>query len=267
MGVVTEIIPTFARKHIFGYSFIAFSSIAIALLGYLVWAHHMFTSGMSDTSRIVFSLLTFLVAVPSAVKVFNWVATLHRGSIVIEPPLLFSLAFIFLFSVGGLTGLMQGNLAIDLQVHDTAFIVGHFHYVMFGGTGFAFFGALHYWFPKMFGRMYNRRRAIWAWVVLFLGFNVLYFPMFILGWEGMPRRYYDYLPQFQPLHVISTVGSWIVATGLILMFWNLYSGLRKGQAAPPNPWDGTTLEWSVPSPPPVENFETVPRVTRGPYVR
>jgi len=266
MGAITEIIPVYARKTVFGYKAIAFSSLAIALLGYLVWAHHMFTSGMSDTARMVFSLLTFLVAVPSAIKVFNWIGTLYKGSIETEPAFLFALSFIFLFSIGGLTGLMQGALSINLHVHDTYFIVGHFHYVMFGGTAFAFFGALHHWFPKMFGRLYHRGRATTAWLILFLGFNVLYFPMLVLGWQGMPRRYYDYLPQFHTGHLISTVGSWIVIGGLVLMFANLFLALRRGAAADPNPWGGSTLEWTVSSPPPHENFEEVPTVTTGPYV-
>ncbi len=196
MGVISEIIPVFARRTIFGYRAIAYSSMAIAFLGYLVWGHHMFVSGMSDTARIVFSFLTFLVAIPTAIKVFNWVATMYKGSIELEAPMLYAMSFIFLFSIGGLTGLFQGALATDIHLHSTYFIVGHFHYTMFGGTGFAFFAALHYWFPKMFGRMYNRLVAKWAWLVVFIGFNVLYFPMFIIGYQGMPRRYYDYLPQF-----------------------------------------------------------------------
>ncbi len=265
MGAITEIIPVYARKTIFGYKAIAFSSVAIALLGYLVWAHHMFTSGMSDTARMIFSLLTFLVAIPSAIKVFNWVGTLYKGSIQIGTPFLYAMAFIFLFSVGGLTGLMQGALSINLRVHGTYFIVGHFHYVMFGGTAFAFFGSLHYWFPKMFGRMYNAKVANMAWAILFIGLNTLYFPMFILGWEGMPRRYYDYLPEFQTGNVISTVGSWILISGVLLMLGNLLMALLKGRHAEPNPWGGTTLEWTVSSPPPLENFEVTPVVTGGPY--
>ncbi|HSD62727.1 MAG TPA: cbb3-type cytochrome c oxidase subunit I, partial [Ignavibacteriaceae bacterium] len=214
MGVISEIIPVFSHRTIFGYKFIAFSSIGIALFGSLVWAHHMFAVGMSDTGEFIFSLLTFLVAIPSAIKVFNWTATLYQGSIELEPPMLFALAFIFLFSIGGLTGVMQGALSVDIQITDTSFIVGHFHYVMFGGTGFGIFAALHYWLPKMFGRMYNKKTAKVAFWILFVGFNTLYFPMFIMGWLGMPRRYYDYLPQYQPYHVISTVGSWILITGL-----------------------------------------------------
>jgi len=265
MGVISEIIPVFARKTIFGYKAIAFSSIAIAVVGSFVWGHHMFVSGQSDTASIIFSLLTFLVAVPSAIKVFNWVATLYKGSIEIEPPLLFALTFIFLFSVGGLTGLIQGALAANLHLHDTYWVVGHFHYIIFGGMGFGFFGAMHYWFPKMFGRMYEKKWVFPSWVLLFVGFNTLFFPMLILGWEGMPRRYYDYLPPLQTLHLIATIGSWILIAGMILMFTNLFRGLFSGKKAPDNPWNAATLEWQIPSPPPAENFEKIPTVERGPY--
>jgi cytochrome c oxidase subunit 1 len=265
MGVISEVIPVFARKRIFGYKAIAFSSIAIASVGSLVWGHHMFVSGQSDLASLIFSLLTFLVAVPSAIKVFNWVATLYKGSIELKPPLLFALTFIFLFSIGGLTGLIQGALAVNMHLHDTYWVVGHFHYIIFGGMGFGFLAAIHYWFPKMFGKMYNWKRAAWGWLILFIGFNVLYFPMLILGWEGMPRRYYDYPPQFHTLHLISTIGSWILIAGLILIFFNLVQGLRKGQRAGDNPWGGATLEWQIPSPPPTENFEKIPIVERGPY--
>jgi len=266
MGVVTEIIPVFSRRTIFGYKAIAFSSLAIASVGYFVWGHHMFTSGMSDTARAVFSFITFIVAVPSGVKVFNWVASMYKGSIRVDAPLLFVLAFIFLFSIGGLTGLINGALATNIHIHGTYFIVAHFHYVMFGGAAFAFFAGLHYWFPKITGRMYNESWAKVACLFLFLGFNTLYFPMFILGWQGLPRRYYDYPPEFQGLNVVSTVGSWIVAVGLILLFTNLLRSARKGAPAGMNPWGGTTLEWQTTSPPPEENFEEIPVVTEGPYV-
>jgi len=265
MGVISEILPVFARRTIFGYKAIAFSSLAIASVGSLVWGHHMFVSGQSDLASLIFSFLTFLVAVPSAIKVFNWVATLYKGSIEVEPPLLFSLTFIFLFSIGGLTGLFQGALALDVHLHDTYWIVGHFHYVIFGGTGFAIFGALHYWLPKMFGRMYRKKISYLAWAVIFVGFNTLYFPMLILGWEGMPRRYYDYLAPFHTLQLISTIGSWILIAGLILMFVNLFYSIFKGERVGDNPWGGATLEWQIPSPPIRENFEKIPTVTRGPY--
>jgi cytochrome c oxidase subunit 1 len=265
MGVISEVIPVFARKNIYGYKAIAFSSIAIASVGSLVWGHHMFVSGQSDLASLIFSLLTFLVAVPSAVKVFNWVATLYKGSIELKPPLLFALTFIFLFSIGGLTGLFQGALAVNMHLHDTYWIVGHFHYIIFGGMGFGFLAAIHYWFPKIFGRMYDWKRAAWGWLILFIGFNILYFPMLILGWEGMPRRYYDYPPQFHTLHLISTIGSWILIAGLIWIFFNLFQALRKGERAGDNPWGGATLEWQIPSPPPMENFEKIPTVEKGPY--
>ncbi len=265
MGAISEIIPTFAHRTIFGYKAIVYSSMAIAGLGSLVWAHHMFTSGMSEFAITIFSLLTFLVSIPSAIKVFNWIATLYKGSVELRPPMLFALGFIFLFSIGGLTGLFQGALAINLHLHDTYFIVGHFHYVMFGGTGFAFFAALHYWYPKMFGRMYNERTAIVAFIHIFVGFNMFYFTFLILGLEGMPRRYYDHLPQFHSGQVHATIGSWIMVAGLLIMFTNLVRGLFRKTTIPANPWGGVTLEWTVPSPPPVENFEVLPVIDEPPY--
>jgi cytochrome c oxidase subunit 1 len=265
MGVISEILPTFAGRTVFGYKAIAMSSMAIAIVGYLVWGHHMFTVGMSDTARWVFSLLTFLVAIPTGIKVFNWMATLYRGSIEVKVPLLYALGFVFLFSIGGLTGLVNGALSTDIHVHDTAFIVGHFHYTMFGGAGIGMFAALHYWFPKMFGRRYNEKVATWAWGLIMVGFNVLYFPMLVMGIMGMPRRYHDYLPEFQVPHVISTVGSWILAAGIILMLVNIIRGIRNGEKAGANPWGGTTLEWYTTSPPPLLNFDQLPEVTTGPY--
>ncbi|MEJ2695833.1 MAG: cbb3-type cytochrome c oxidase subunit I [Candidatus Sulfobium sp.] len=233
-------------------------ALGIAIVGYFVWGHHMFTSGMSDTSRVIFSFITFLVAIPTGVKIFNWVTTLYKGSIVVDSPMLFALSFLFLFSIGGLTGLIQGALAPNLQLHGTYWIVGHFHYVMFGGGGFAIFAGLHYWFPKMFGKLYNERLAKLGWFILFIGFNTLYFPMFILGYEGMPRRYFDYPARFHTGNEISTIGSWILALGLIIIFGNLIRALLKGDKAPADPWGGRTLEWKVPSPPPKENFEEIP---------
>jgi len=265
MGVVSDIIPVFCRKPIFGYKTIVGSSLAIAFAGSLVWAHHMFVSGMSDTAVMVFSFLTFIVAVPSAVKVFNWLSTMYKGAIRPEPPLIYALGFIFLFAMGGITGLVLGSAGTDMHVHDTYFVVGHFHYVIFGGTGMGLFAAMHYWFPKIYGRMYDKKIATWAALLVTLGINVLYFPMYLLGLAGMPRRYYDYLPQYTNLHQVSTFGSWIVALGLFLMFWNLARSRKKGRPVGINPWGAATLEWTLPSPPPTHNFDEEPVVTHGPY--
>ncbi len=265
MGVITEIIPTFAQKRVFGYKAIAISSLAIAGVGYLVWGHHMYTSGMSDFSRIFFSLLTFIVAVPSAIKVFNWISTLYKGSIDLKPPLLYALAFMFLFMIGGLTGLILGSLGTDVHVHDTAFVVAHFHYIIFGGMGFAFFAAMHYWFPKIYGRMYNIRWANISFVFTIVGFNLLYFPLFVIGLQGMPRRYFDYLEQFQLGHFLSTMGAYVLGIGITMMIYNLAKGARTGDPAPMNPWGGKTLEWTISSPPTTENFDEIPTITEQPY--
>jgi cytochrome c oxidase subunit I len=266
MGAITEIIPTFAHRTIFGYKAIAYSSIAIAFFGSLVWGHHMFTSGMSETANLIFSLLTFIVAVPSAIKVFNWTATLYKGAIEIKAPMLYALTFIFLFSIGGLTGLMQGALNVNTHLHDTYFIVGHFHYVMFGGTGMGFFAALLYWFPKMFGKTYNEKMAFLSWVPMFVGFNMLYFSMLVLGYMGMPRRYFTHLPQYHTGHVIASIGSFILAIGLIMFFINLVVALFRGKKAEQNPWGGVTLEWQISTPPPLENFDVIPTIKERPYV-
>ncbi len=265
MGVITEIIPTFCQRQIYGYKAIAISSLAIAGVGFLVWGHHMYTSGMSEAARWFFSLLTFIVAVPSAIKVFNWITTMYKGSIDVKPPFLYALAFIFLFIIGGTTGLLLGSVATNVQVHDTAFVVAHFHYIIFGGMGFAFFAAIHYWLPKMYGRMYNIKWANIGLVVNFIGFNLLYFPQFIIGIQGMPRRYFDYPAQFQPAQILSSIGGFILATGLIIMVYNLVKGARSGEIAPSNPWNGSTLEWTLPATPSLENFDEEPIIKKNPY--
>jgi cytochrome c oxidase subunit 1 len=265
MGAITEIIVTFSRRTVFGYKAIAMSSLAIAFVGYLVWGHHMFTSGMSETARLVFSFLTFLVAIPSAIKVFNWTATMYKGSISLEPPFWWAMAFIFIFMIGGLTGLILGSVSTDVHVHDTVFVVAHFHYIVFGGAGIAFFAALHYWYPKMFGKMYSKKVANWGLIGLFVGFNTTYLPMFFLGFMGMPRRYYDYLPQFADLNLLSTVGSWIMATSLIVVIVNLLRAKKLSHEEMDDPWGGRTLEWKIESPPSLENFEEIPVIDSEPY--
>ncbi len=265
MGVVSEILPTFAQKTIFGYKAIVISTIAIAFVGYFVWGHHMFTSGMSGVALYIFSLLTFLVAIPSAIKVFNWIATLYRGSIRLETPFYWAASFIFVFMIGGLSGLVLGSLATDVYVHDTHFVVAHFHYIVFGGVGFAFIGAMHYWFPKMYGRMYDASWANIGWLFFFIGFNFLYMPMFYLGILGMPRRYFDYVDKFHNGNIVSTIGSWVMVFGLVVIVANLIKSARSGPLADDNPWNGKTLEWATSSPPPLENFEIEPVVTEGPY--
>jgi len=265
MAVISEVIPTFSKKTIFGYKAIAFSSVAIALLGFLVWAHHMFVAGMSLFAGAIFSFLTFFIAVPSAIKVFNWIATMWRGSIALEAPMLHAISFLLIFTIGGLTGLFLAALSTDVHLHDTYFVVAHFHYVMAGSNLIALLAGMHYWWPKMFGRMYNRRLAAIASAIIFVGFNLTFLPQFVLGSRGMPRRYFNYLPQFQDLHVVSTVGSWVLAAGLFLTAAYLLASFRQPKGMPANPWGGRTLEWETPSPPTTHNFEGQPVLQHGPY--
>ena len=264
-AIISEIIPVFSKKTIFGYRAIAFSSVAIAIVGFLVWGHHMFVSGQSTLAGAIFSFLTFLVAIPSAVKVFNWLATMYRGSIDLSAPMLYAISFLVLFSIGGLTGIYLGAMSVDIHLHDTYFIVAHFHYVMMGGTVIAFLGGLHYWWPKMFGRMYNEKLAQIGCALVFIGFNVTFFTQFLLGSRGMPRRYYNYLPQFQELHMISTFGSWILGAGLFLTAAYLLATFRKPMDATKNPWGGRTFEWEAQSPPITHNFDFDPVLKHGPY--
>jgi len=265
MGVVSEIIATFSRREPVGYMFIAMSSLGLALVGFLVWGHHMFVAGQSEYATMVFSALTFLVAIPSGVKIFNWVATLYKGSISLQSPMLWALSFIFLFTIGGLTGLFLGTLAVDVHLHDTYFVVAHFHYVMVGGTVMGFVGGLHYWWPKITGKLYEEKPAIAGWALVFIGFNVTFMSQFVLGSRGMPRRYYDYLPEFEGLHRMSTMGSWILGVGFTILLYNFVQSLMSGKKAPRNPWGSAALEWQTTTPPPLYNFVKSPVITRGPY--
>jgi cytochrome c oxidase subunit 1 len=264
-GVISELVSTFSRKTIFGYWAIAISSLAIAFIGFLVWGHHMFVSGQSALSTAVFSFLTFFVGIPTGIKILNWVATMYKGSISMKTPMLYAMMFLFLFTIGGVTGIMLGAISVNVHLHDTYYVVAHFHYVMMGGTVFAFLGGLHYWWPKMIGKMYNEFWGKVAAVILFIGFNMTFLPQFIMGSQGMPRRYYNYVEQFQTLHQYSTVGSWILGVGFIIVAIYLVISLRSKEKAPSNPWGSRTLEWMTSSPPTHHNFDHTPVVVHGPY--
>ena len=265
MAIISEIIPHFSRKPIFGYSFIAYSSLAIALISFIVWGHHMFTSGQSEIAIMIFSALTFLVAIPSAIKIFNWTVTLYRGQIKLDTPMLYALAFIFLFTIGGLTGLPLATVGVDVHLHDTYYVVAHFHYVMVGGTVIAFFGGLHYWWPKMFGRMYPEWLGRITCVIIFIGFNLVFIPQFIMGSQGMPRRYATYDAHFQPMHAFSSVGAWVMGLGIVVMYSYFIWSLFKGEKAPKNPWNLKSLEWETESPPIQANFADTPTFFHQPY--
>ena len=265
MGVVSELVTTHAHKQVFGYTFVAFSSLAIAIIGFFVWGHHMFVAGQSQYASLMFSILSFLVAIPSAIKVFNWTATLYKGSISYSAPMLYALGFIGLFTIGGLTGLFLATTAVDLHVTDTYFVVAHFHYIMVGGMVMAYLGGIHNWWPKISGKMYPEGWARLAALIVFIGFNLTFFPQFVLGYLGMPRRYYAYADEFQVLNVMSTAGASILAVGYLLPMVYLIWSLRYGESASANPWGATGLEWQIPSPPPTENFEETPIVEEPAY--
>jgi len=264
-GVISELVAAFSRKTIFGYNAIAYSSLAIAAVSFFVWGHHMFVSGQSEVAGVLFSFLTMLVGVPTAIKLFNWLATLYKASINLASPMLFALGFLFLFTIGGVTGIFLATTALDVHLHDTYFVVAHFHYVMVGGTLMALVGGIYYWFPKMFGRMVNETFGRLSFFLIFTGFNVTFFPQFVLGAKGMPRRYFDYLPEFEHLNQISTVGSFMIGAGFVIVFIAIVHALLKGEKAGDNPWGAKTLEWTTSSPPPHENFLKTPIVTAGPY--
>jgi len=265
MGVISELVACFSRKRVFGYSFVAMSSLAIAIIGFFVWGHHMFVSGQSTYAGMVFSFLSYLVAIPSAIKVFNWTATLYKGSVAWDTPMLYAFGFIGLFTIGGLTGLFLAALGLDVHVHDTYFVVAHFHYIMVGGVLMGYLGGLHFWWPKITGRMYNEGLAKLAALIIFVGFNLTFFPQFILGYLGMPRRYHMYPEEFQVLNVMSSAGASILGIGYLIPLLYLTWSMRYGRIAPANPWGARGLEWQVPSPPTTYNFDQVPHVQEEAY--
>ncbi|HKQ72496.1 MAG TPA: cbb3-type cytochrome c oxidase subunit I [Blastocatellia bacterium] len=265
MGVISELIAAMTRKRIFGYNFVAFSSLAIAVFGFLVWGHHMFTTSQSLYTGMVFSLISYAVAIPSAIKIFNWTATIYKGSVSFDTPMIYALAFLGLFTIGGMTGLFLAALGLDVHLHDTYFVVAHFHYVMVGGQVIGFLGGLHYWWPKITGRRYSEFLGRISALIIFIGFNLTFMPQFILGQLGMPRRYHAYPPEFQVLHVLSSAGASILAVGFILPAFYLLYSLKYGEKAGANPWMAAGLEWQTPSPPPTENFIFQPVVTHEPY--
>ena len=266
MAIISELISTFSRKKVFGYKAVAYSSLSLALLSFVVWGHHMFTSGQSELAVVIFSFLTFSVGIPSAIKVFNWMTTLYRGSISFDTPMLYALSFLFLFTIGGLTGIYLGTLSVDIHLHDTYFVVAHFHYVMMGGTVIAFLGGIHYWWPKIWGRMYNEKWAKIACALVFIGFNTTFIPQFFMGAQGMPRRYFDYLDKYQTMHVFSSIGAFILGLGFLIMIFYLWASVKRGKIAGSNPWGALTFEWSkATSPPDQHNFAEQPIADHGPY--
>jgi len=267
MGIVSEIVCCFSRKRIFGYKAMALALLGIAVVGFLVWAHHMFVAGISLYAALIFSLLSYFVAVPSAIKVFNWTSTMYKGSITYQTPMLYAFGFIGLFTMGGLTGLFLASLGVDVHVTDTYFVIAHFHYIMVGGMVMAYLGGMHFWWPKISGRMYPEGWGRLAALLVFVGFNLTFFPQFVLGYMGMPRRYWDYshMPEFQILNVLSTAGATILAVRYLLpMIYFLWS-MRYGKPAPANPWNAAGLEWMIPSPPSTYNFDEQPVVTWEAY--